>query len=157
MPPPRTAPPARGTQGSRPRATPARLRTAGTGARGSRAAAACHAGPPCTPRTRLVVPTRHRPPAARCTAAPAPPAPAVVARCHCRPGPLRRVRSRAGVRAYTLTSAIAGRTALEALTHRAARPTRPRAAAPPPGRAAQPAAGSASSTAWSGRRARMRA
>jgi hypothetical protein len=70
-PPPRTAPPPRGTPGTRPRAAPARRRTARTGARGITAAAACRAGPPCTPRTRPAPPTpRRRPgPAARRIAA----------------------------------------------------------------------------------------
>jgi len=45
------------------------------GARGSTAAVACRAGPPCTPHTRPT-PTRRPEPAARRTAAPAPPAPA---------------------------------------------------------------------------------
>ena len=106
-PPPRTAPPPRGTPGTRPRAAPARRRTARTGARGSTAAAACRAGPPCTPRTRPAPPTpRRRPgPAARRTAARAPPAPA-------RTGRRRHARARqeAGAAAPLLQRAPLQRT-----------------------------------------------
>jgi hypothetical protein len=81
-PPPRTPPQQRGTPGSCCRGAPARKRTVRTRARGSTAAAACSEGPPCTLRTRLASPTpRHQPClAARCTVAPAPRAPARIAK-----------------------------------------------------------------------------